>query len=469
MHIELNRKEKFEIEVVLTKRFKNCTQEEKENLRFIGFSGREGEAEFIGKKLFVGLDGYGSEDIKIAVNYGIQKLQKTKFQNILFRLVESSREYLLKDLMEGILLGSYIFEKYKSNKISKAKEISIDTTHSKKDLTTLEKEFKESLSISKSVNMVRDIVNTPPQDFFPKTMAEKAEEIAEKNSLQCKIYGEEYLITNGMHAMESVGRASVHESQLIHLTYKPKNPKKVVVIVGKGVTYDSGGLSLKSPNAMVSMKCDKSGACAVLGVMNSLKDLNLNIEVHGIIGAVENMVGGDAFKPDDIITAKNGKTVEVKSTDAEGRLVLADVLCYAQERIKNIDYIFDIATLTGATIIGLGEYTTGVMGHSKKCKKRVQKASKSSGELVGFLPFNRYLKKMLHSNAADMQNSTQSKAGSAITAAMFLDNFIEKKNKKKWLHLDIAGASYRDKNWGYNPYGGTGAGVRLLLEFLRSL
>lgn len=313
--------------------------------------------------------------------------------------------------------------------------------------------------------MVRTIVNTTPEDFYPKSFSQKAKEIALKNNLECKIYGEEYLLDNGMNAMLAVGRASRHESQLVHLTYKPKKAKAKVVIVGKGLTYDAGGLSLKQD--MVSMKCDKSGGSAVLGILEAVSKLKLDVEVHGIIGAVENMIGGDAYKPDDILKAKNGVTIEVTNTDAEGRLVLADCLCYAQDKIEDIDYIFDFATLTGACIIGLGEYTNAVLGHSGKLKKKIKKAAKSSGELVVFLPFNRYLPTMIKSEVADIVNSTSSKAGATITASLFLDKFIKKENKKKWLHFDIAGPAYRDKVWGYNPYGATGAGVRLIVDFLR--
>ncbi len=217
---------------------------------------------------------------------------------------------------------------------------------------------------------------------------------------------------------------------------------------------------------MISMKCDKSGASSVLGIMNTLNAIECEYEVHGVIGAVENMIGGDAFKPDDILKAKNGKTIEVRNTDAEGRLVLADCLCYAQDNIKNIDNIFDFATLTGACIIALGEYTSAVMGHSKKLKKKIELSAENSGELVGFLPFNRYLPTMIKSNIADIVNSTSSKAGASITAALFLDNFIKKENKNKWLHFDIAGPAYREKEWGYNPYGATGVGVRMILDYL---
>ena len=317
--------------------------------------------------------------------------------------------------------------------------------------------------------MVRNIINTPPEDYFPDTMANDAKNIASENGLQCIIQGEEYLLKNGMNAMYNVGRASRHESKLIHLSYKPKEPKGKIVLVGKGLTYDSGGLSLKVGGSMVSMKCDKGGGSAVLGIMNTLKALNFDYEVHGIIGAVENMIGGDAYKPDDVLVAKNGKTIEVRNTDAEGRLVLADCLCYAQDEIKDIDYIFDYATLTGAVVVALGNQMIGTMGHNDKLKDKMQKAANTSGELIGVLPFNRYLPKELKSSIADLVNSTNTRAAGSITAGLFLDNFIKKENKKKWLHLDIAGAAYTESPWGYNSFGATGAGVRLTLDFIRNL
>ena len=272
-----------------------------------------------------------------------------------------------------------------------------------------------------------------------------------------------------MNAMYSVGITSRHESKLIHLTYKPKNPITKIVLVGKGVTYDTGGMSLKRDGGMVSMKCDKAGGATILGVLEALSTLNLPFEVHGIIGAVENMIGGNAYKPGDVLKASNGKTIEVTNTDAEGRLVLADCLHYAQENIEDFDYIFDLATLTGASIGAFGGYTTAVMGYSEKLKKKISKASKKSGELVGFLPFNDYLEKLLESQIADFVNTSANKNGAAITASLFLSKFIKNKNKKKWLHFDIAGPSYRKEVWAYHSYGATGVAVRLLFKFMEDL
>ncbi|MCK4973915.1 MAG: leucyl aminopeptidase, partial [Sulfurimonas sp.] len=258
------------------------------------------------------------------------------------------------------------------------------------------------------------------------------------------------------------------DSKLIHLTYKPKNAKKIVSLIGKGLTYDSGGLSLKPATSMVTMKMDKAGACAVLGMIKAASELKLDVEIHAFIGAVENMIGGNAYKPDDVLVSRSKTTIEVRNTDAEGRLVLADVLSYAQDRVK-ADYIFDFATLTGACMVALGQYTTGLMGHSHKLKHDLSKAGTASGELISSLPFNRHLKKLLKSEIADISNVSSKPYGGAITAGMFLDKFILEENKNKWMHFDIAGSAYTESTWDCNVYGGTGAGVRLISNFLKTI
>lgn len=465
MKIVLQKKQiKCDLELITLKTLKNLDKKDKKRLKDLNFSCQANSIEIINNKIFLGLASKKQEDLKIAFSSLVRKLKKTKFKT----LVMYQNELNFEAIVEGLTLGSYEFTKYKSVKVKK-EVLEINIVVAENSLSILELELKKYQNIYKNVNMVRDIVNTSAEDFTPLSMSNKAKEIAKENSLLCKVYGEPYLLKNDMNTMYAVGRASRHESQLIHLTYKPKNPKGVVVIVGKGLTYDSGGLSLKSGAGMINMKCDKGGGAAVLGLMSSLKDLNYPFEVHGIIGAVENMIGGDAFKPGDILVAKNKTTIEVRNTDAEGRLVLADCLCYAQDEVENIDYIFDIATLTGACITALGSYTTAVMGHSNKLKKKIFKASRDSGELVGELPFNRYLFPIIKSNIADITNSTGSAGGSSILASMFLDKFIKKENKNKWLHFDIAGSAFNDKGWGYHSSGATGAGVRLLLKFLKNL
>lgn len=415
-------------------------------------------------KIYVGCESNDYDSIAIAVAEAIKKFNSTTIKSAKVVLKDTTN---LKAVVEGALLADYKFTNYKSEqKKSKKQELNIVVESVDKKLEAV---VNESIVICESVNKVRDMVNTAPADFYPEVMSQIAKEIAVENELEYKIHGEKYLEKNGMNAMLSVGRASIHESKLIHLSYKPKDAKRKVVLVGKGLTYDSGGLSLKPADFMTTMKSDKSGGCAVLGIIDAVAKLNLPIEVHAIVGAVENMIGGNAYKPDDVLCAKNGKTIEVKNTDAEGRLVLADCLCYAQDEIENIDYIFDYATLTGACVVGVGEYTTGIMGNSNELKKEAVKHALASGEYATALDFNRFLRKTIKSEVADINNIASTRYGGAITAGLFLDNFIEDENKNKWIHFDIAGPAYVEKAWGYNPFGASGAGVRMTLEFFKNL
>ena len=417
------------------------------------------------KKIYVGFEENDYDSIAIAISTAIKKLQTTKFKSAKIKLCEVL-ENNLKGIVEGALLGEYNFTYYKSEKEKRKIELNLIVNEK---TSKLENILKESKIISKAVNKTRTMVNTAPADFYPSVMAEIAQELAKDADISCEVHGEKYLEKNKMMAMHSVGRASIHESKLIHLSYKPKNATKKIVLVGKGLTYDSGGLSLKPSDSMVGMKMDKSGGCAVLSTLWAIAKLELPFEVHGIVGAVENMIGGNAYKPDDILKAKNGKTIEVRNTDAEGRLVLADCLCYAQDEIKDIDYIFDYATLTGACVVGVGQYTTGIMGNNEILKRNAVLSSLKSGEYATTLDFNRYLKKAIKSEIADICNIANTRYGGAITAGMFLDNFIYDENKEKWIHFDIAGPAFVEKAWGYNPYGGSGAGVRMTIKFLQNL
>ncbi len=409
-------------------------------------------------KIFVAFEQITQQNIKVGLAIATRKILATNYTKAHISIDSNHSEVVL-----GAMLGFYKFDRYKSKKTQKSLTLNIISN------TIKEQEIIDNQNIAKSINMVRDIVNTTPEDFYPKIMATKAQQIAKENNILCDVKGEDFFISHGMGAIGAVGRASRHESKLIHLTYKPQNAKKKIVLVGKGLTYDSGGLSLKPSDYMVNMKSDKSGGGVVMGLMNVCAKLKLPYEIHGIIGAVENMIGGDAYKPDDVLKAKNGKTIEVKNTDAEGRLVLADCLCYAQDSINDIDYMVDFATLTGACVVGVGSYTTGIMGHNDKLMHRMVKSALICGEYATSLPFNRYLKKQLKSEIADISNTASSRYGGALTAGLFLSEFIEEKYKRKWLHCDIAGPSFVQEIWGVNPHGASGVGVNMCLEFIKSL
>ncbi|HEC1786825.1 TPA: leucyl aminopeptidase, partial [Campylobacter lari] len=225
----------------------------------------------------------------------------------------------------------------------------------------------------------KNIVNEIPQIYTPAKMAEDALSLSQNDcKISCKIYESDFLEQEKMQAFLAVNRASIHPPKLIHLSYKPQNPKMKVVFVGKGLTYDSGGLSLKPADYMLTMKSDKSGGAAAMAIIKGASELNLDIEVHSIIGATENMIGGNAYKPDDVLISREGVSIEVRNTDAEGRLVLADCLSLAQD--LKPDLLIDLATLTGACVVGLGEYTSAIMGNNEDLQNDFFKVSKKSGD-----------------------------------------------------------------------------------------
>ena len=421
------------------------------------------------KILYVGCDSLDADDIRIAAARAYDALKKMAITSLAIGTYSNDCPGInIKALAEGFTLAAYTFDMYKSKKDeSTLKEVIIcleDYSRTDVSVETATKAAKTGSIIANATNFAKGIVNTIPHDLTPIALADIAQTLTSIPNVTCKVMDENFLKEQGMNAFLAVNRASVHPPRLIHLTYMPKEPKQRFVYVGKGLTYDSGGLSLKPSEHMVTMKADKSGGAAVMAILKAAAELELPYEIHAIVGATENMIGGNAYKPDDVLVAKNGKTIEVRNTDAEGRLVLADCLCYAQE--LKPDLLVDMATLTGACVVALGEYTTGIMGHDSNLKHSMRKAADKSGELSGVLPFNKYLKKLLKSSVADMSNISSSRYGGAITAGLFLDNFIEEAYKDKWLHLDIAGPAYLEKAWGYNQAGATGAGVRMNLYWM---
>lgn len=468
MNLSLQNKPLAKIQAAIELTFIYCKKvqdtEDATLLNTMGYEAKHGSTLLLPEKgrLYLGIEKKDVENLQVAAFNVIKALKGYTYTSIKCDM-NLSKAKNFKAFCEGLLLGAYDFTKYKSKQETLSLQEVIFSTHDETFQTALD----EAVIFAQATNYTRDIVNTTPEDMYPLEMAKTASNLAKEYGLGCTIIDESQLLEENMEAMYMVGRASVHKSQLIHLSYVPKNPKHTISLIGKGLTYDSGGLSLKPADSMVTMKLDKSGGSAVLGIMKAVAELKLPVEVHAFVGAVENMVGGDAYKPDDVLKARNGVTVEVRNTDAEGRLVLADVLCYAQDKVK-ADYIFDYATLTGACVVALGLYTTGIMGHNSKLKHTIIKANDDSGELSSTLPFNDHLKEELDSKVADIKNVT-GRWGGAITAGLFLDNFIKEENKEKWVHFDIAGPAFTEKPWGVHTYGGTGAGVRLTLAWMQNL
>ena len=465
----------LEVIIVIDNQLNHRFIQDKKLLKKAGFKGGQDETCLLLSKdrLYVGANSLKSTNIRSASANVMKSLKCTQYNSLkIASYTNQGCPYTLRAMVEGFGLGAYSFEVYKSHKTkNRIKNITLSIEEYNRHELSIEMVsvlLHKAQITSEATNFTRNIVNTTPDDCYPETMSNIAESMAIESGLAFKVLKPKQLRKEKMETLLAVARASRHKPRVIHLAHKPKNPKYTVTLVGKGLTYDSGGLSLKPADFMVTMKSDKSGGSAVMGIMKAVAELDLPIEVHGFIGAVENMIGGDAYKPDDVLVAKNGKTIEIRNTDAEGRLVLADVLCYAQQEVK-ADYIFDFATLTGASVVAVGHYTSSVIGHNEEVKKMVVEQAKNSGELATALDFNDYLKKTIKSEIADVCNISSTRYGGAITAGLFLSEFIDKDHKEKWAHIDIAGPAFVEHAWGENPHGASGAGVRMMVRLLENL
>jgi len=319
--------------------------------------------------------------------------------------------------------------------------------------------------IAESVNYVRDIANRPANIASPQAMAEEAKVLAVKSKLSYKLLTKKDMQKLGMNALLAVASGSAREPTLPIIEYRAPGAKKTLVLIGKGLTFDSGGISLKPSKGMDEMKFDKSGACAVLGMMKAIAQLKPSLNVIGLMPFTENMPGGSATKPGDIVKAYNGKTIEILNTDAEGRLVLADVLAYAEDKYKP-DYIIDLATLTGACVVALGSYASGMLTNDQSFADMVKNASKEGFDEVWQLPLWEEYYDMIKGKYADLKNISDTGEAGTITAAAFLGNFV---SKAKWVHLDIAGTAYHSRPIPPFDFGATGAGISVVLETIKLL
>ncbi len=364
-------------------------------------------------------------------------------------------------ITEGTLIGAYSFDKYKSEKSNKKVDEFVIVDMVEENCKKAKAGVKKGKIIASAMNFARDLANEQPSYATPTKLAEIAQGLKD---VEVNVYDKEEIEKMGMGAFLGVARGSSQPPKFIHMHYKGSNQKLIqrkIAIIGKGICFDSGGLDLKPPSSMLNMKDDMSAAAAVLGIMSVLKDLKPNCEVHGIIAACENMPGCSAYKPGDILTAKNGKTIEVDNTDAEGRLTLADALCYACE--LDVDEVIDLATLTGACVVALGTAASGIMGNHQPTIDKLIKCANSGGEKMWQLPMFDEYKESLQSDIADMKN-TGSRMGGAQIAGIFLQNFVKKVH---WAHIDIAGTAYIDKPQNeIMCKGATGAGVRTLINYL---
>lgn len=349
----------------------------------------------------------------------------------------------------GTSIANYHFDKYKTKKEHRITEMYLSKVSS---------DIETAKIVAESMKLTRNLANEPAAFATPSKLAEIAQNI---EGITTEVYDEEKIRELGMGAYLAVGQGSTQPPKFIHMKYLPENPKKRIAIIGKGICFDSGGLDIKPPSSMLTMKDDMSGAACVLGIMKALNKLRPEVEVHGIIAACENMPSGSSYKPGDIVTAKNGKTIEVDNTDAEGRLTLADALCYACE--LGVDEVIDIATLTGACMVALGSAASGIMGNNDEFVKNIIATGRYSGEKYWQMPMWQEYRDNMNSDVADMKN-TGTRNGGASAAGMFLKEFVT--DDVKWAHIDIAGTAFLDKPQKEFCKGATGAGLRTLLNYI---
>lgn len=400
----------------------------------------------------------------------VQKyIESLKGKKIFIEFVKSkniSIEDSVRAMIEGLSLSNYKFNKYKSDR-EKIDETDVSITiggHNleHKDYSDI---VEESKILVETVFNARDLVNEPSNVIYPETLAEEVVKFSKRYGFEIEIINHKKIEELQMNSFLAVGKSSIHKPKVIVMRYfgDKDNLDQKLGLIGKGLTYDSGGYSLKPSNSMVDMKSDMGGAATVIGAISAIAKRKLKINVVAVVAACENVIGNEAYKPGDIISSMAGKNIEILNTDAEGRLTMIDAVTYAI-REEHITEIIDVATLTGAALVALGNDVTAVVTNNDSFYKELEKAFISTGEKMWNLPnFDDY-KTLIKSDIADLKN-TGGRYGGTITAGLFVGEFVE---NKPWLHLDIAGPAYITVPWDYCPKGGTGAGVRTLYELAKN-
>lgn len=421
--------------------------------------------------LLIGLGKRSSADldqVREVAAIAAQRARELKVERFAFALPvvpDHPAEAVAAAITEGSLLGSYRFLEYKT-------DLKPEDRHEVDELILLApgdaaeeatRGVARGGAVARGVNLARDLANLPPNDLTPARLAERARELAIAFGLPITVLGPSEMREQGFGGILAVGQGSANEPRFIVIDYGAEYADApTICLAGKGMTFDSGGISIKPAENMDAMKMDMSGAAAVLGALHAIAELRLPLRVVALIGAAENMPGGSAYRPGDILKTLGGKTIEVLNTDAEGRIVLADVLTYAQR--YNPSAIIDLATLTGAISVALGPHAIGLFANDDALAQRLLRAGEAAGERAWQLPLWQPYREMVKSEIADVRNSA-GRQGSAITAAAFLNAFV---GDYPWAHLDIAGTAWTDsKPKAYQPKGATGVGVRLLLQALR--
>jgi leucyl aminopeptidase len=460
----------------------------RQQIRRLSFKGSWGSAEFFGNEArgvrasFIAVAGLGEKDrslerqaegMRRSIARVVREMGRVGVRHLAVVLPAESEaaDRLAAAVVDGAVLTSYRFTEYsaQARRFAAARQLKqVTLLVAREQAAAVRDAAERAETVLRGVELVRELVNQPASRVTPRALVEEAERIERASKrISLRVLDRAQASTEGFNAFLAVGRGSTEEPYVIHLTYTPRAragtpPRKKVFLVGKGITFDSGGLSLKPADYMEAMKIDMAGAAAVLGVFSILPKLLPEVEVHGVIGACENMPSGSAFRPGDILTAKNGKTIEVLNTDAEGRVTLADTLAYAAEHKPNA--VVDLATLTGACMVALGDTYAGLWSTDEKLSQSLLAAAEKSGEGLALLPLPDEYQPMIESKVADVRNTATSRWGGAITAALFLREFT---GEVPWAHIDIAGPAHAEREWlPYYGVGATGYGVRTLINFL---
>ncbi|MEA2108858.1 MAG: leucyl aminopeptidase [Pseudomonadota bacterium] len=405
------------------------------------------------------------ESVKVAAERAFVLAREMKISPVIMVMDAPGSSGFHKKAFEGILLGGYQFSTFKKADKDQGECPDISFVIGDLDTAAIEADLKRTEIVCTSVNRVRDLVDQPAAILGPEELTSVCMEVARKSGLSIDVWDESRLKSEGYTALIAVGQGSIRPPRMVQMQYVPEAESRAhVVLVGKGITFDSGGLSLKPPASMEEMKRDMAGAAAVIGALEIIAALKPPVKVTGIVVLAENMPDARAQRPGDIITMKNGTSVEVKNTDAEGRLVLVDGILRAAE--LKPDYLVDIATLTGACLVALGNKIAGVLG-DQQVVDRLRKAGEGSGEMLWQLPLEPGYKEDLKSDAADLANVGSDRYGGTIRGALFLHEFVPE--GVPWAHLDIAGPSFVSKKWKYFAPGATGFGARVLAGFVKSL
>jgi len=415
--------------------------------------------------LFVGMDARADADADTARKAGATVARHAgggrTLATTIPQAVKGGAEGAVGAFAEGFLLGSYRYLRYKAVKNTNPNRITDVALLAgpRWDTRKLKARIERARAIVEGTNLARDLTNTPAGDKSPASLADVAKQIA-KDGLKLKVLDEKELEAKGFGGLLGVGRGSPKPPRLIQLRYEPKGATRTIALVGKGITFDSGGINLKT-QSLDWMKMDMGGGAAVLGAMLAIARLKPKVAVHAYVASAENMPGGNALHPGDVITHYGGKTSEVGNTDAEGRLVMADAIVFAKE--QGADVVLDVATLTGAAVIALGNQIFAVVGEPRSEVRKVLDAAARAGEYAWELPLHKRYRAALKSDIADISNiATRNVGGGAITAALFLKEFA---GDTPWVHIDIAGPAKADEDRFESPKWATGSGVRTLVEY----